>query len=215
MTRSFNISRRAVIGAALAAPVVLRASNARAEAGTLDIGVVSDPVTLDPAFSASFFETQVLYNLHETLLIAHPDGSVTPGLARYTMPDPLTYQFTLRDNLTFQDGTPLDAEAVRANIERYNDPATGSIRRADYGPFKAVTVTGPRTFTITLSAPYAPLPLVLTNRAGMIVSPAALKRLGADFASKAVGAGAWKLASWTKNSELVLEAFPGYWQGAK
>ena len=215
MNSSIDVSRRAVLGAALAAPVVLRASGARAQANTLTIGVVSDPVTLDPAFSASFFETQVVYNLHETLLIAHPDGTVTPGLASFTMADPLTYNFTLRENLTFHDGTPLDAEAVRANIERYNDPAVGSIRRADYGPFKAVTVTGPRTFTITLTAPYAPLPLVLTNRAGMIVSPTAVKRLGADFASRAVGAGAWKFASWTKNSELVLEAFPGYWQGAK
>ena len=181
---------------------------------TLSIGVVSDPVTLDPAFSASFFETQVLYNLHETLLVAKPDGTVVPGLASFTMKDPLTYAFTLRDNLTFHDGTKLDAEACRANIARYVDPATGSIRRSDFGPFKAVTVTGPTSFEITLTAPYAPLPLVLTNRAGMMVSPTAIQRLGADFATQAVGCGPWKLASWTKNAELVLEKFPGYWQGA-
>ena len=182
---------------------------------TLSIGVVSDPVTLDPAFSASFFEAQVLYNLHETLLVARPDGSVMPGLASYVMKDPLTYAFTLRDGLTFHDGTPLDAEACRANVARYVDPATGSIRRSDFGPFKAVTVTGPTTFEITLTAPYAPLPLILTNRAGMIVSPTAVQRLGADFATQAVGAGPWKIASWTKNAELVLEKFPGYWQGAR
>ena len=76
-----------------------------------------------------------------------------------------------------------------------------------------MTVTGPRTFEITLSAPYAPLPLVLTNRAGMMVSPTAVQKLGADFATQAVGAGPWKIASWTKNAELVLEKFPGYWQG--
>ncbi len=210
-------TRRTLLGATLLAPAALAASRARAQpagGGTLAIGVVSDPVTLDPAFSASFFETQVLYNLHETLLVAHPDGSVTPGLAHHEQRDPLTHAFTLRDGLTFQDGTPLDAEACRANIARYTDPATGSIRRSDFGPFRAVTVTGPRTFEITLTAPYAPLPLVLTNRAGMMVSPTALRRLGADFASHAVGAGPWKLASWTKNSELVLERFPGYWQGA-
>ncbi len=181
---------------------------------TLAIGVVSDPVTLDPAFSASFFETQVLYNLHETLLVARPDGSVVPGLASYVMKDPLTYAFTLRDNLTYHDGTPLDAESCRANIARYVDPATGSIRRSDFGPFKAVTVTGPNTFEIALTAPYAPLPLVLTNRAGMMVSPTAVQKLGADFATQAVGAGPWKLANWTKNAELLLEKFPAYWQGA-
>ena len=199
----------------LASTALLATRPASAQApSTLQIGVVSDPVTLDPAFSASFFEAQVLYNLHETLLVARPDGSVVPGLARCDIKDPLTYAFTLRDGLTFHDGTKLDAEACRANIARYVDPATGSIRRSDFGPFKAVTVTGPTTFEITLTAPYAPLPLVLTNRAGMMVSPTAVQRLGADFATQAVGAGPWKLASWTKNAELVLERFPGYWQGA-
>ncbi|MFT8246653.1 ABC transporter substrate-binding protein [Roseomonas sp. BN140053] len=213
-------TRRALLGATLATPALLAARGAAAQGatpgaagGTLNIGVVSDPVTLDPAFSASFFETQVLYNLHETLLAARPDGSVVPGLASYEMADPLRYVFTLRENLVFHDGTVLDAAAVKANVDRYMDPASGSIRRADFGPLKDVTVTGPRSFEIALSAPYAPLPLVLTNRAGMIVSPTAVQRLGADFASQAVGAGPWKLASWTKNAELVLERFPGYWQG--
>ncbi len=210
-----TIARRSLLMTALATPALLAARPGRAQSGSvLTIGVVSDPVTLDPAFSASFFETQVLYNLFETLLVARPDGTVVPGLASYTTPDPLTYRFTLRDHLTFQDGTVLDAEACHANIMRFMDPAGGSIRRADFGPLKAVTVTGPLTFDISLTSPYAPLPLVLTNRAGMMVSPTAVKTLGADFATRAVGAGPWKLASWTKNSELVLEKFDGYWQGA-
>ncbi|EFH10687.1 ABC transporter substrate-binding protein, partial [Teichococcus cervicalis] len=195
--------------AALAAP----AARAQGAARTLAIGVVSDPVTLDPAFSGSFFENQVLYNLHETLLVAAPDGSITPGLAQHEQRDPLTHAFTLREGLTFHDGTPLDAAAAKANIDRYLDPATGSIRRSEFGPVREVAVTGPRQFEIRLSSPYAPLPLVLTNRAGMMVSPTAVAALGADFAARAVGCGPWKLASWTKNSELVLEKFAGYWRG--
>ena len=206
-----QLSRRTLLGTAA---TLLTVPAAEAQTlPTLTIGVVSDPVTLDPAFSASFFETQVLYNLHETLLIARPDGTVVPGLASIEMTDPLHYRLTLRDGLTFQDGTPLDAAAVKANIDRFMDPAIGSIRRADFGPLTDVAVSGPRVVELSLSAPYAPLPLVLTNRAGMMVSPTAVAKLGPDFATKAVGAGPWKLASWTKNSELVLEAFPGYWQG--
>ena len=209
-----TLSRRSLMATALATPTLLAARPGRAQsATTLSIGVVSDPVTLDPAFSASFFETQVLYNLHETLLVAKPDGTVVPGLASFTMKDPLTYSFTLRDKLTFHDGTVLDAEACRANIMRYTDPAVGSIRKSDFGPLHAINVTGPLTFDLVLSSPYAPLPVVLTNRAGMMVSPSAVKALGADFATRAVGAGPWKLASWTKNAELVLERFPDYWQG--
>jgi peptide/nickel transport system substrate-binding protein len=210
-----DLSRRATLATALAVPLAY-AGRVRAQAPTtLDIGVVSDPVTLDPAFSASFFETQVLYNLHETLLVARPDGTVVPGLASFTMPDPLTYVLTLREGLTFQDGTALDAAAVKANIDRMMDPATGSIRKPEFGPLASVTADSARQVTLKLSQPYAPMPLVLTNRAGMMVSPTAVQRLGADFATQAVGAGPWKLASWTKNSQLVLEAFPGYWQGAK
>lgn len=205
------LSRRTLLGttAALFATPAAHAQSLP----TLNIGVVSDPVTLDPAFSASFFETQVLYNLHETLLVALPDGTVVPGLASIEMTDPLHYRLTLRDGLTFQDGTILDAAAVKANIDRFMDPATGSIRRADFGPLKDVAVVSSKIVELTLSAPYAPLPLVLTNRAGMMVSPAAVAKLGPDFATQAVGAGPWKLASWTKNSELILEAFSGYWQG--
>jgi peptide/nickel transport system substrate-binding protein len=209
-------TRRSLLAAGLSssALLALRPGKAQAQsASTLAIGVVSDPVTLDPAFSASFFENAVFYNLHETLLVARPNGDIVPGLAEYKLLDPLTYAFTLRDGLTYHDGTKLDAASAKANIERYLDPATGSIRRADYGPTKAVTVTGPLTFQIELSAPYAPLPLVLTNKAGMMVSMDAVKRLGADFAAKAVGAGPWKLASWTKNAELILEKFDGFWQG--
>jgi peptide/nickel transport system substrate-binding protein len=205
-----NISRRLL----LATPALLAAPRLHAqEARTLTTGVVSDPVTLDPAFSGSFFENQVLYNMHETLLIAQPNGELTPGLASYEARDALTYVFTLRPNLTFHDGTVLDAAAAKANIDRYVDPAVGSIRKADFGPLASVTVDGPLVFTIHLSQPYAPLPLVLTNRAGMMVSPTAWAKLGPDFATKAVGAGPYKLASWTKNSELVLEAFPGYYRG--
>jgi peptide/nickel transport system substrate-binding protein len=184
-------------------------------AKTLTVGVVSDPVTLDPALMASFFELSVQFNLHEPLLNVSPELKIEPGLASVTSSDPLTYRFTLRSNLTFHDGTPIDAAAAKANFDRMLDPATGSPRRSELAPIESVEVTGPLTFTIKLKAPYAPLLQVLANRAGMMVSPSALKALGPDFATKAVGAGPYKLVSWTKNAELVLERFPGYWRGAQ
>jgi peptide/nickel transport system substrate-binding protein len=164
---------------ALAAPQV-RAQTVR----TLNVGVVSDPVTLDPAFAASFFENQAIYNVHETLLIARPDGAIEPGLATIEQPDPLVWRLTLREGLTFHDGTPLDAAAAKASLDRFLDPAVGSLRRADFGPINSVVVTGPRTFELRYNAPFAPLPAVLTNRAGMIVSPTAVRALGQDFGAR-------------------------------
>jgi peptide/nickel transport system substrate-binding protein len=205
-----ELSRRAVLAGALLASHPVRGE----VAARLMVGIVSDPVTLDPAFAGSFFENQVLYNLHETLLVARPDGSLEGGLAEsWTQPaDRLQFRLVLRPGLTFHDGTPVDAAAVRANFARVLDPATGSIRRNDLGPITDVSVEGPRTVTLSLSEPYAPLPSVLANRAGMMVSPASVARLGADFGAHAVGCGPFRLSSWTRNSELVLERFAGYWR---
>lgn len=210
----FPIHRRRFAAFLSAAPIVLSGLPALAQqTHTLTVGIVSDPVTLDPALMASFFELSIQYNLYEPLVHVTPDLKIEPGLASVETPDPLTYLFTLRPNLSFHDATPLDAAAVKANFDRMLDPATGSPRRSELSSIDTVTVTGPLTFTIKLKTVYAPLLQVLSNRSGMMVSPSALKALGADFATKGVGAGPYKLVSWTKNSELVLERFPGYWRG--
>ncbi len=196
---------------ALSLATGMGSANAQA-ARTLNVGIVSDPVTLDPAMMASFFEILVQYNIHEPLLHLTPDLKIEPGLAAVEIVDPVTYRFTLKQGLTFHDGTTIDAAAAKANFDRMLDPATGSPRRGELGPIDAVEVTGPLTFVVRFKAPYAPFLQVLANRAGMMVSPSALRSLGADFATKAVGAGPFKVASWTKNSELVLERFAGYWR---
>lgn len=179
----------------------------------LTIGVVSDPVTLDPTAMASFFEVSVQYALHEPLLHSTPELNVEPGLASFEQGDATTYNFTLRDGLTFHDGTMLDAAAVKANFDYMLDPASGSPRRNELGPISSVEVTGDLTFTIKLQSPFAPLLQALTNRAGMMVSPTARAALGDDFATNAAGAGPYRVAQWDKNAQLVLEAFPGYWRG--
>ncbi|KAA2235921.1 ABC transporter substrate-binding protein [Salinarimonas soli] len=193
----------------LAHPGVVFAQGAK----TLTVGIVSDPVTLDPALMASFFELSVQYNVHEPLVHVTPDLKVEPGLATLSSSDDRTYVLTLRPGLTFHDGTPVDAAAVKANFDRMLDPATASPRRSELGPIEGVEATGPLVVTIRMREPYAPFPQVLANRAGMMVSPTAVKALGADFATRAVGAGPYKVASWTKNAELVLERFDGYWRG--
>ncbi len=211
---SVKFTRRHMAMMLASAPIALSALPAVAQDNkTLTVGLVSDPVTLDPALMASFFEISVQYNLHEPLVHVTPDLKIEPGLASVETPDPLTYRFTLKPNLTFHDGTALDAAAVKANFDRMLDPATASPRRSELAPIDQVEVTGALTFTIKLKAAYAPLLQVLSNRAGMMVSPTALKALGPDFATKAVGAGPFKLVSWTKNAELVLERFAGYWRG--
>jgi peptide/nickel transport system substrate-binding protein len=206
-----HLARLAAGAPALA--VLARAPFAAAQASrTLNVGIVSDPVTLDPAMMASFFEILVQYNIHEPLLHLTPDLKVEPGLAAVEIVDPVTYRFTMKRDLSFHDGTPIDAAAAKANFDRMLDPATGSPRRGELGPIDTIEIVNATTFTVRFKAPFAPFVQVLTNRAGMMVSPAALRSLGADFATRAVGAGPFRVTSWTKNAELVLERFIGYWR---
>ncbi|WP_299818987.1 ABC transporter substrate-binding protein [uncultured Jannaschia sp.] len=209
MKRRTILAAIAIAGGATAFTPALAQDDA-----ALDVAIVSDPVTLDPALMASFFELAVQYNIFEPLLHTTPDLEIEPGLASYEMPDETTYVLTLREGLTFHDGTALDAEAVKANFDRYMDPETGSPRASELGPLESVEVTGPLEVTLKLADPYAPFLQVLANRAGMMVSPTAVEELGADFATRAVGAGPYKVVDWTKNSELELEAFDAYWRGA-
>jgi peptide/nickel transport system substrate-binding protein len=181
--------------------------------GTLTVGVVSDPVTLDPAFFASYFELYAQYLVYEPLLTMTPDLKVVPGIASYSKVDDLTYNFDIKPGVTFQDGTPFDAAAAKFNLDRMLDPKNGSPRRSDLGPVASVDVTGPLAFSVKFSQPYAQFPLVMTNRAGLFVSPTALQKLGADFAAKGVGAGPFKVESWTKNGQLVLASFDNYYKG--
>ncbi|MDR3372691.1 MAG: ABC transporter substrate-binding protein [Ancalomicrobiaceae bacterium] len=201
--------------AAVAAALIWSTSTFAAppDPDTLIVGIASDPVTLDPGLMASYFEVAVQFNVHEALVSQRPDLSLEPGLASYECPDPTTYDFKLRPGLTFHDGTPIDAAAAKFNLDRLLDPATGSPRRPELEPIDSVTVTGPLTFEVKLKHPFAPLLQILALRAGMLISPTALKALGPDFAAHAVGAGPYKVVSWTKNSELVLERFDGYWRG--
>jgi peptide/nickel transport system substrate-binding protein len=213
MTPTLALSRRQFTVAGLAASAGLFGQPVRAAGQTLTVGIQSDPVTLDPAMMASYFEIVVQFNLHEPLVNLRPDLTIEAGLASFVVRDALHYDFALRPGLTFHDGTPIDAEAAKFNLDRLLDPETASPRRSELAPVAGVAVTGPLTFTITLTSPYAPLLQVLALRAGMLVSPTALRALGPEFGFRAVGAGPFRLAGWTKNSELVLERFDGYWRG--
>ncbi|MDE1991990.1 MAG: hypothetical protein KGI75_05780 [Rhizobiaceae bacterium] len=194
-------------------PLKAFAEAAPQKGGTLSIGVVSDPVTLDPAFFASYFELYEQYLIYEPVLTMTPDLKVVAGIASYKQLDDLTYTFDIKPGVTFQDGTAYDAAAAKFNLDRMLDPKNGSPRRSDLGPVDSVEVTGPLSFTVKFKQPYAQFPLVMTNRAGLFVSPTALQKLGPDFAAKGVGAGPYKVDSWTKNGQMVLSAFDNSYQG--
>jgi peptide/nickel transport system substrate-binding protein len=191
-------------------------------AGTLLVGLVAEPVNLDPAQVTDLNSNRVGRRIAETL-VTFPDEStqIVPGLAEsWTISkDGLKYTFKLRRNVRFHDGSPFDAEAVKFSIERQilaEHPANklGKYPFANYffGNVKAVEVVDPHTVEFILKEPRASFLAVLTAGAASIVSPTAVKKLGADYPLSPVGTGPFKFASWDRGQRVVLEKNAGYWK---
>src|ERR1051325_2744391 len=186
-----------------------------AQAQTLRIGLQADPATLDPAQSAAFVDRVVMAAVCDKLIELDPSLNYVPQLATAWSwsADALSLTLTLRAGITFHDGEPLDAQAVKFNIERFKT-ASYSRRAAELKPVKAVTVIDPLTVRLDLSEPYVPLLAQLADRAGMMVSPKAARERGDELGRRPVCAGPHRLNEWVAQDRIVFERFEGYWNAA-
>jgi peptide/nickel transport system substrate-binding protein len=183
--------------------------------GTLTIGLANDAKTYDPIFSVQYSERYVLYLAFDTLVRYAPDFSIKPELAESwdTSSDGKRIVFALRQGVTFQDGTPFDAAAVKWNIDQRLDEKINSPQRQLLAPIVAsVEVLDPLHVAFNLVAPSPVLFSLLGERVGFMVSPTAWQQRGPSFGSEPVGTGAFVLKEWTRGSRVVLERNPNYWQ---
>jgi peptide/nickel transport system substrate-binding protein len=176
-------------------------------------GLTLSPSGIDPHVNASSELGIPLTSVYDTLVYralgskAEATAQFVPGLAESweVSDDELTYTFHLRHDVTFHDGTPFNAEAVRANLERVVNPATQSQKAVFLlGPFKSVEVIDQYTVAIHLSAPYAPLLDGLAQVYLGMASPAALAQWGADYQFHQVGTGPFKFVEYVPNDHLRL-----------
>jgi peptide/nickel transport system substrate-binding protein len=183
--------------------------------GTLRIGLNEDPDALDPARSGSFVGRLVFMAVCDKLIDTDQNNQFVPQLATSWSwsPDNLALTLTLRDGVMFQDGEPLDAEAARVNLERYRN-APESLRKGELKPVASVEVLDPKTIRLHLGQPYAPLVAALSDRAGMMVSPKGIARLGSHLADELPCAGPFKLTERVAQDRIVVDRFPGYWDAA-
>jgi peptide/nickel transport system substrate-binding protein len=142
------------------------------------------------------------------------DGKPIPDLATgYDISaDGLTVTFHIRQGVTFSDGTPFNAEAVKFNYDRvFSDADTTSAKPK--WPVSSVTTSGDYDVVLHLSKPYAPLiSTIYVSNANWIASPTALKKMGDAFKLMPVGAGPFVVVSDTVSSKLVLKRNPDYWK---
>ena len=169
---------------------------------------VLDPVTdIDPC------NTGPLSGIYDVLIRTNPDGSLAPGLATsWSLPNPTTFEFKLRQGVKFQDGTPFNAQAVADSIKRgQTDPRstlTGSL-----SVIKSVKVVDDHTVDLELTAPRGGiLASTFAGYAGMIPSPTAVKAAGDNYGvHTAVGAGPYKVDGFTPDQSVHLATWSGYW----
>ena len=198
-----------LIGAAAAALVVWGTAHA---AGTLRIGMQDDPDALDPATGGTFAGRIIFASLCDKLVDLDAKLNFVPQLATEWSWSANSRALTmkLRDGVTFQDGEPFDADAVKANLDRYQT-APYSARKSELKPVTAVEVVDPKTVRLVLSAPYAPLIAVLSDRAGMMAAPKVIQQLGDKFFTHPVCAGPFSFVERVPQDHITLQRFPGYW----
>ncbi|WP_406288409.1 ABC transporter substrate-binding protein [Embleya sp. NBC_00896] len=184
--------------------------------GSMTVLVTQEARSLDPtvaSLSQITGGTQAAAVFDVLLWIDPKTGRAEPQLAeRATAAEGgRVWTLRLKPDLKFSDGTPLDAEAVKFNWARHADPANRSMQARVVAGLD-VAVTDNRTLAITLPAPNAHFDKVIAHNLAFIGSPTAIKADPKGFGNKPVGAGPYKVKSWVRDQQLVLERNPRYWQ---
>ncbi len=212
-----EISRRelmALIGGGVALTVSPAATWAQSGSErTLRISTRANPSSLDPMTGLAGDDTPVLWALYATLLDFDYDTlQPKPGLAEsWSYPDERTFALKLRPDLKFHDGTVLNAAAVKFNIDRSRSDPRSTIR-TDLSSVDEVEIKGEDEVILKLKQPDALLPLALTSRAGMMVSPKAAEELKEKLVRNPVGAGPWSFVSWADNDRIVMKKSETFWR---
>jgi peptide/nickel transport system substrate-binding protein len=187
------------------------------QGGALTVALSADPDKLDPTLSRSLYSRYVFHTMCEKLYDLGPDAKIVPQLAT-ALPtisaDGLSLTIPLKQGVKFADGGTLDSNAVKISINRGLTLA-GSGRKSELGPITSIETPDPNTVVIKLSKPFAPLTAALADRAGMVLSPAAVAKLGANFSTAPVCVGPFKFASRVAQNSIKVVKDPLYYDAAK
>jgi peptide/nickel transport system substrate-binding protein len=181
-------------------------------AQTLRIGLAEDPDILDPTMARTFVGRIVFSALCDKLFDLDEKLNIVPmlGTSYEWSADNKSLLIKLRPGVTFHDGEKFDAAAVKFNLERHKT-MPGSNRRGELAVMSSVDVVDAQTVRLNLAAPFAPLLAVLTDRAGMMVSPKAAQAAGDKFGARPVCSGPFKFVERVAQDRIVLERHADYW----
>lgn len=178
--------------------------------GTLRIAFNASTSSFDPHKSSSSFDIIRLALTYDRLLHTEPDGALVPGLATEWEwnEDATELSLTLREGVEFHDGTPFDADAVKANLER-GKSLEGSTVAADLDSLETVEVVDSSHVRLLLGGPDSTIPATLSDRAGAMISPQAFDNPDLDV--EPVGAGMFMVTEHRPDDVTIFEAADDYW----
>ncbi|MEU4421992.1 ABC transporter substrate-binding protein [Actinoplanes sp. NPDC024001] len=178
-----------------------------------------EPASLDPARTGDYSANTVVANLCESLLRLETDYSTSPGLASaVTQKDPTTVVITLRDGVTFWDGSPLTAGDVVYSLERNMDPKVASYAAHVYANVGSIDETGPREVTVRFTKPDVQFIPDLAGVPGAIIQQRYATEAGPAFGTAGGGmmcTGPFKLAGWQSGQRITTERNDTYWDAGR
>ncbi len=198
------LSKRSWLAAILSAAVIGGAQTAVSETkDSLSVVSAWEITSVDPAISG--FALQRL-QIQENLIDADSEGTLRPGLATEWSPseDGLTWRFTLRENVSFHDGTPFDAAATISALQR----AAGQPGILENAPLGEISADG-NAVVITLEKPFAALPSLLAHATTIIPAPASFDADGNPI--EAIGTGPFMVEELKLPLGIDLVRFDDYW----
>jgi peptide/nickel transport system substrate-binding protein len=185
--------------------------------GTMTVALAEDPDLLDPTQARTFVGRIVFANLCEKLYDVDENLAIVPQLAA-SLPKITnggkTVTIDIKQGLKFNDGTTLDAKAVKTSLDRHRT-LKASARASELEPVKSVKVVDDDTVQLTLDGAYAPLTAQLADRSGMVLSPKQLDKLGDKFSDNPVCVGPYQFVSRKEGDEIVLKKATDYYDASK
>ena len=183
---------------------------------TLVFAAPADATVVDPHNTTDSQSDQVVLMLFDTLITFDEEMNIVGNLAESweVADDQVTWTFHLRQGVTFHDGSPFDAEAVRLNFERVLDPAQNHKRLPLFEMIDRVDVVNEHTVTIVTEYPFGAFEPTMAHVSAAIINPRVAAEFGGEFGRSAEatsGTGPYRIVRWTKDLELILERFDGYW----
>lgn len=183
---------------------------------TLVFAMNTDVQSLDPQIQNDTTSEQVVKMLYNTLLKFQDDGTVVGDLAESwsVSEDKLTWTFNLKQGVKFHNGKELTSADVKATFDRALNAEAGGLRTTEIiKMFTSVEAPDPYTVTITTDAPYGPMESLMCNMSLGIMDADYIEQYGLDLGTSAEGengTGPFKVVSWERDQEIVVERFDEY-----